>query len=107
MIGTGLIEEQVFNSFVNVDPGSSKVELEEPTQAEQPIELSVCVLDIWSSDDENEALVDLWEDKEKEESQLVGKVEEKKEEVESVEAKAEEAQSSNREAKKKETIASV
>ena len=74
MISTGLTEQQVFNSFVNIDPGSPKVESEEPTQTKQPLELSVRVLDIWSSDDENEARVDLWENKKKEESQLVGKV---------------------------------
>ena len=49
----------------------------------------------------------MWEDKEKKESQLVGKVEEKKEEVESVKAKAEEVESSNQKAKKEEIITSV
>ena len=65
------------------------------------------VLDIWSSDDEGEGHIDLWENEEKKESQQVGKVKEKKEEVESVEAKVEEVESSGEKEKKKDIIASV
>ena len=54
MISTSLTEEQVFNSFVNIDLGSPKTELEDPTQTEQPLELSVHVLEKWSFDDEGE-----------------------------------------------------
>ena len=49
----------------------------------------------------------MWEDKEKKESQPVGKIEEKKEEVEPIEVKVEEAKSSNGEIKKEEIITSV
>ena len=45
MIGTRLREEQVSNSFVNVDLGSPKVELEEPTQTERLLEHSIHVLE--------------------------------------------------------------
>ena len=65
------------------------------------------VLDIWSSDDEHEGKVDLWEYEEVKESQQVGKVEEKKEEAESVEAKVEEAESSGEKTKEEEIIASI
>ena len=43
-IGTGLTEEQVFNSFVNPDSSSTKPE--SFPQTKQPIELSVHMLDI-------------------------------------------------------------
>ena len=49
----------------------------------------------------------MWGDKEKKESQPVGKVEGKKEEVEPIETKVEEAESSNGKAKKEKMIASV
>ena len=59
MIGTGLTEEQVFNSFVDASPESTKAEPENLSQTKQPLELSVHVLDIWSSDDEHEGQVDM------------------------------------------------
>ena len=59
MIGTGLTEEQVFNFFVDVSPESTGAETESLPQTKQPLELSVYVLDIWSSDDEYEGQVDL------------------------------------------------
>ena len=65
------------------------------------------VLDIWSSDDEHEGQIDLWENKEIKENQQVGKVDEKKEVVDSVEAKVEEVESYSEKAKKEEIIASV
>ena len=69
MIGTSLTEEQVFNSFVNVSPESTGAEAESLPQTEQPLELLVYVLDIWSSDDEHEGQVDLWKNNEAKESQ--------------------------------------
>ena len=45
------------------------------------------VLDIWSSDDEHEGQVDLWDNDKAKESQQIGEVEEKKEEKETVEGK--------------------
>ena len=78
MIGTGLTEEQVFNSFVDVIPESTGAETESLPQTKQPLELSVHVLDIWSSDDEQEGQVDLWENNKVKENQQVSGVEEKK-----------------------------
>ena len=80
MIGTGLTEKQVFYSFVDVIPESTGAETESLPQTKQPLELSVHVLDIWSSDDEHEGQIDLWENDEANKSQQVGEVEEKKEE---------------------------
>ena len=54
MIGTGLTEEKVFNSFVNISLESPETKSESLTQAKQPLQLSVRVLDIWSSDNEGE-----------------------------------------------------
>ena len=98
MIGTGLMEEQIFNSFVNNGPESTGAEIESLPQTEQPLELSVHILDIWSSDDERKGQVNLWENDEAKESRQVGEVEEKKEEKETVEGKVEEAKSSGEKA---------
>ena len=65
------------------------------------------VLDIWSSDDEHEEQVDLWDNDEAKESQQVGEVEEKKEVKETIKGKAEEAESSSEKAEKEEIIASL
>ena len=65
------------------------------------------VLDIWSSDDEHEGQVDLWENDEANESQQVSELEEKKEGKETIEGKVEEAESSGEKAEKEEVIASV
>ena len=46
MIGTGLTEEQVFNSFVDISPEPLEIKPESLSQAKQPIELSMCFLDI-------------------------------------------------------------
>ena len=46
MIGTGLTEEQVFNSFVDVSPESTGAKTENFPQTIQPLELLVHVLDI-------------------------------------------------------------
>ena len=65
------------------------------------------VLDIWSSDDEHEGQVDLWDIDEAKESQQVGEVEEKKEVKETIKGKAEEAESSSEKAEKEEIITSI
>ena len=44
MIGTGLIEEQVLNTFIDLEPTQ--------LEANQERGLFVSTLDIWSSDDE-------------------------------------------------------
>ena len=69
--------------------------------------MSVHVLNIWSSDYEQEGQVDLWESDEVKESQQVGEVEEKEKEKETVEGKAKEAKSSGEKVEKEEIIASV
>lgn len=107
MICTGLTEEQVFNSFVNIGPKSPRTKPKSLPRAKQLLELSVHVLDIWSSDDEGGEQIDLWKNEEKKESQYIRKVEEKKQEAESVEVKAEEVESSDGKAKKEEIIASI
>ena len=60
LIGTGLTEEQVFNSFVNANTELPRTEPESLPQNPQTPELPVHVLDIWSSDDEDVGPVDLW-----------------------------------------------
>ena len=57
---TGLTEEQVFNSFIDVNLESPETGPKGLTQTKQPLELSVHVLDIWSSDNEGERRIDLW-----------------------------------------------
>ena len=71
MINTGLIEEQVFNSFIDVDPKSLRTKQKDPNQTEQPLEIALRVLDIWSSNDEGEGQIDFWEGKESKVSQPV------------------------------------
>ena len=107
MINTSIIEEQVFNSFIDVDPKTPRTEPKDLNHIEQPLELAIHVLDIWSSDDEGEGRIDLWESEESKVSQSIGKVGEKKEEIELTEPKVEEAESSKEKAKKEEIIASV
>ena len=105
-IGTGLTEEQVFNSFVN--PNSSSAKPESFPRTKRTAELSVHMIDLWSSDDdESGEPIDLWDDEEEENSQQIGKVEGKKSETGSETIPAEKAERSNKEAKKEEVIASV
>ena len=63
MINIGLTEEQVLNSFIDPTLALSKPitkDLDQNlNQSQQPIELSVNVLDIWSSDDEEGGKIDL------------------------------------------------
>ena len=110
MINTGLTEEQVLNSFINVTPTmltpetaipiTPTPELKDLSLNQQPIELKVNVLDIWSSDDEGERRFDLWKEdigtkarpskrsgKKKEKAEGSGKL--KKEEAELEEEEAE------------------
>ena len=58
MIGTRLTEEQVLNSFLDLE---KHPEPTQPTKPETIYEkgLSVNMLDIWSSDDED--TIDVWE----------------------------------------------
>ena len=61
MIGTGLTEEQVLNSFIDLE---SHPEPARPTKPETIYRrgLSVNMLDIWSSNDEDaQDTVDVWE----------------------------------------------
>ena len=63
MINTGLTEEQVFNSFVDPTLAIPKPTTKDLDQNlnhyQQPVKLSVNVLDIWSSDDEEGGKIDL------------------------------------------------
>ena len=69
MINTGLTEEQVLNFFINatptilmpepVTPITRTPEIKDLSLNQQPIELKVNVLDIWSSDNEREGRFDL------------------------------------------------
>ena len=86
LIGNGLTEEQVFNSFVNTNAKLPRIEPESLPQNPQTPELPVHVLDIWSSNDEDIGSVDLWEKEGQTENKKVGKVEEKKTETDSLEA---------------------
>ena len=106
-IGTGLTEEQVFNSFVNTNAELQRAEPESLPQNPQTPELPVYVLDIWSSDDEDVGPVDPWGKEGQAENEQVGKVEGKETEADSLEAQPEEPESSNAKAKEKEVIASV
>ena len=66
MINTGLIEEQVLNSFVDPTLAIPKPTTKDLDQnlnhGQQLVELSANVLDIWSSDDEKGGKIDLWRD---------------------------------------------
>ena len=46
MINIGLIEEQVLNSFVDITPNPPSSELRSLNPEEQPVELTINVLDI-------------------------------------------------------------
>ena len=63
MINTGLTEEQVLSSFVDTNPTipkpSAKHQNQTINQSQQPKELHINVLDIWSSDDEEGGPIDL------------------------------------------------
>ena len=107
MINTGLIEEQVFNSFIDVDPKSPRTKPKDPNQTKQPPELVVHVLDIQSSNDEDVGSVDLWGKEGRTEDKQVRKVEENKTGADSLDAQPEEAESSDAKAKEEEVIASV
>ena len=61
LIGTGLTEEQVLNSFVDIDAKPPMMGPESLPQNHQTPELPVLVLDVWSSDEEGVEPVDLWE----------------------------------------------
>ena len=72
-------------------------------QVQQPLELNVIVLDIWSSDDEEEGRIDLWRD---DKIQPVAKTEEKPERSKSEESEKEKGKSVEKEeneSKEKET----
>ena len=92
MINTGLTEEQVLNSFVDPTLAISKPitkDLDQNLdQGQQPIELNINVLDIWSSDDEEGGKIDLWGD-DKGKAQSVAKTEEKSEGSKSEESEKE------------------
>ena len=59
MINTGLMEEQVFNSFVDVTRTLPKPKTKALNLNQQLVELGVNVLEIWSSDDEEGGRIDL------------------------------------------------
>ena len=111
MINTGLTKEQVLDSFVNATPTMRTPETTTPITPipeikdlslnQQPIELKVNVLDIWSSDDEGEGRFDLWKKDSGTKARPFKKTGKKKEEVEgSGELKKEEAKSEEEEIKK-------
>ena len=78
LISTGLMEEQVLNSFVDIDAEPPMTEPESLPQNHQAPELPVWALDMWSSDEEGAEPVDPWEGEEQTENEQVGKVEENK-----------------------------
>ena len=111
MIDTGLTEEQVLNSFVNATPTMltpetatpiiPTLEIKDLSPDQQPIELKVNVLDIWSSDDEGEGRFDLWKEDSEIKARPYKKTRKKKEEAKgSGESKKEEAKSEEEEAEK-------
>ena len=64
IINTGLIEEQVLDSFIDATfiPTPLKPETKSLKPNLQPIKLNVSILDIWSSNEEERNPVDLWKD---------------------------------------------
>ena len=82
MINTRLTEERVLNSFIDPTLAISKPITQNLGQnlnhSQRPVKLSVNVLDIWSSDDEEGGKIDLWKD-DKGKAQPVAKTEEKSE----------------------------
>ena len=107
LIGTGLTEEQVFNSFVDTNSEPSRTEPESLPQNHQAPELPVFVLDVWSSDEEGPEPVDLWESEGQAEGEQVGKVEEKEEEGNSPTVQPKKGKSSGVKAEKEDIISSV
>ena len=126
MINIGLTEEQVLNSFVNANPTIPTPEIATPTTPtpeikdlslnQQLIELKVNVLDIWSSDDEEEGRFDLWKEdsgtkarpskrSEKRKEEAKGFGESKKEEAESEEEETEKQKKEEEGKKEKELLA--
>ena len=83
MINTGLTKEQVLSSFVDANPTISKPLAKDQNQtlnqSQQPEELHINVLDIWSSDEEEGGLIDLWKN-DKRKAPAVAKTEEKSKE---------------------------
>ena len=111
MINTGLTKEQVLSSFVDANPTMpnplTKDQNQTLNQSQQPKELHVNVLDIWSSDDEEGGPIDLWKD-DKRKTPAVTKTEEKFEEraegSESKESEKEKGKSVEKEEKEDEGV---
>ena len=59
MINIGLTKEQVFDSFVDTTPTFPKLMPKDLNLNDQPMELKVNILDIWSSDEEDKGQIDL------------------------------------------------
>ena len=80
MIGTGLTEEQVLNSFIDREPNPKSTQFIEP-EATYERGLFVNMLDIWSSDDEEtQEGIDVWGGEREWVVEPVASTEEKKEE---------------------------
>ena len=84
IINTGLTEEQVLNSFVDAIPTTLTTETKKLNLNQQPTKLKVNVLEIWSSDDEEEGRIDLWKENKGTKAQSSRRVEKEKEEFEYV-----------------------
>ena len=110
MINTVLTEEQVLNSFVDSTLAISKPitkDLDQNlNQSQQPIELNINVLDIWSSDDEEGGKIDLWRD-DKGKAQPVAKTEEKSKGSKSEESEKKKEKSVEKEEEKADEVEKV
>ena len=81
MINTGLTEEQVFDSFIDASPTLLKPKPKDLNLNDQPMEIIVNFLDIWSSDNKDEGQINLWEAKGKKKIPSVEEVKKKEAEV--------------------------